>query len=166
MTSHRAAVSVLALIAMLLVGALGAAQAQAESEFLAWRGVEVEEGFEEEEPTPATVEAVPEGRLELKLGTRTITCYSLTASGTLPTGSSPTLTLTPSYSSCIASFGGSILAVNVAGNSCAFVTHLGEEIETGAFDAPTDLACGEESKLEFKVTLNPETKLCTYDISS
>lgn len=161
--SRKATIALLAL-ALLFAGAMSAASAQAGAEFLTWKTAESEEGFEEEVPVPSTVDAAQtvSGPLKFTLLTQSVTCTTATASGTLASGASPTLTLTPSYSGCVMSSTGSPVDVSIG--SCAFVLHLGEELEPGAFKATTDLTCGGGSELKFTVTSSPGTKLCTYRV--
>jgi hypothetical protein len=161
--SHKATFALLAL-ALLLAGAMSAASAQAGAEFLTWKAAESEEGFEEEVPVSSTVDATQtaSGPLKFTLLSQSVKCTTATASGTLASGASPTLTLTPSYSGCATSTGGLVTDVSVG--SCAFVLHLGEELEPDAFKATADLTCGKESELKFTVTSSPGVKFCTYRV--
>jgi hypothetical protein len=161
---HRAAPLIILVVAVLVLCGVGATSAEAGAEFLTWKTAESEEGFEEEVPISSTVDAAQtaSGPLKFTVSSQSVTCTTATASGTLASGASPTLTLTPSYEGCVSTIGG--FATDVSVGSCAFVLHLGEELEPGAFKATADLSCGKGSELKFTVTSSPGTKLCTYRV--
>jgi hypothetical protein len=140
------------------------AGAQAEPEFQALETVKAEE-WEEENPVHATLSAtqVESEQIKLTLGGISIRCGAATASGTLETGSSPTMTLLPTYSKCKA---GILFPAEVSTNGCSYGVHSAEQLEADLYKAQADLTCpaGKEITATIK---NPEgTKsLCVVHVA-
>lgn len=138
----------LALLAVAAMAAWAAAPAQAELEFQTLEPLQYGESEEEQEdvPVPTTLDAgqVAEEPITISIGEAKIKCTTATATGTLETGSSPTLDLTPSYSGC--TLGGS-LTTEIKTEGCSFHVDLLEEVEVTLFNAQTDIACPGEGKI-------------------
>ena len=95
-----------------------------------------EEGEEAEDvlaPSTLSASQVATETIKFGIGGLPVQCESATATGSLSTGFSPTLTLAPKYSKCKALFG--ILPAEINTGSCSLTFGSLEAAETDVFNA-------------------------------
>lgn len=131
----------LALAILFAVSLLEAIPAQAALEFESLETVTHGESEEEGVITPATLDAteVAGEPLQMSLGGLPVKCETATASASLGTGASPTLTLSPTYGKCKVSLFG--LPAEVIPGSCGLAVHGLAETAADAFSAQLDVTC-------------------------
>jgi hypothetical protein len=164
--THKTKVLGLIVVGILTVNALAVADAQAEPEFQALEAVE-NEGVVEEEFVHAPVDATQvEGEpIKLSIEGLSISCQSATATATLATGSSSSLTLSPTFKTCKALFG--VLPAEIKFGSCGYTLHGAEHVEADLYFAFADIACPGEEKVVITVKNFMATKTkCIIEVAS
>lgn len=154
--NHRIKIIGLALATVVALSAW-TATAQGEPGFETLEVVE-SEGAKEEVAVHSNVKAteVSGEPAKFSVGGVTISCPIATGTTTLASGSTSTLTLSPSYGECKASL---FFPAEVSAGSCGFAIHGAEETEADTYSASTDLTCSGGGG--FVITIRNMTKTKT-----
>ncbi len=122
------------------------------------------------EKSPATIDGEQTNPFILKRSGRTIECEIATFTGTAESDVT-TATLTPTYTSCVATVVGSEFPATIKMNGCNFLHHFKVEVveEADAFGATTDLKCPAGKEVEVEAYSNHSNHtagvvMCRYNL--